>query len=140
MSIRKGITRIIILAIWLSLCAAFALSIFHSLGPEFAYRYMMLPVSIFFFGFYGITVASIVFVDLTRPSAEQWWDPWSPTSKVILWIALIAGCISFGIFSQLESLQRPYSIAPYLTAFVLPFGFIIGNYIIICWLVDGFRG
>lgn len=143
MSIRRGITRIVILAIWLSLCVAFALNIFHSLGPEFIHSDMMLsvmlPLSIFFFGFYVITVVSIVFVDFVRPSAEQWWDPWSFTSKVILWIALIAGFISFGIFSQVESLPHPY-LAPYLEAFVIPFGFVIGNYIIICWLVDGFRG
>ncbi|MFA5239682.1 MAG: hypothetical protein WC476_08265 [Phycisphaerae bacterium] len=139
MSIRRGITRIIALVIWLFLCSVFALSILYNLGSPLTYRKVMLFVDIFFLGFYGITITFVIFVDLTRSPAEQWWDPWDSISQIILLIALIVGAISLVVFSQIESLQQSH-IAPYLEAFLAPFVFVLGNYIIFCWIMDGFCG
>jgi hypothetical protein len=89
-------------------------------------------------GFYGIPVALIVLVDLARPPAEQWWDPGDSPSQIVLMVAIIVGFISLIVFSQIESLQQAH-LAPYLIAFVVPFAFIIGNYILFCWIREGFR-
>jgi hypothetical protein len=110
------------------------------LGPPFTYNIIMLSIAVFIFGFYGISVVFVLTADSVRPPEERWWEPWETPSQIAFACALIIGFVSLITFFQIEPLQQTHISTCYLEAFFVPFSFILGNYILICWIIDGFQG
>lgn len=137
MNIRTGITRIIILIIWCLICFTFSLGVLYCTGPPFTYTGILLSLGSFLLSFYGVAVALLVLVNSTYPEAEQWWEPWELPAQITLWIAIFAGLSSMTILIKIKSMQL--DMAYYFVAFIFPFVIILGNYIIFCWIKDGFK-
>ena len=140
MRVKRGLARFAVLAIWGFACAEFSLYVFNEMKPlGYTYTAIEFCVSLFIYGFYFLPTVFIMLADWARPEAERRYDPWDFPLNVVYAAGAIIGFVSLLIFAQVYTPPRVVHMGHYVVAFMLPFMFVLGNYVLISWVVEGFR-
>ena len=136
MNLRKGILRIVVLALWL----AFGIGIVFALLPlcklYSALDNIVFLLIIFEVEFY-VPAFVIIRMNSAYPLREQVFDSGGISFKLFLVISAITGVIGFAIYSYIDP-SFPH-MGPYLGSFVTPFILVFGSYIYVCWIIQGFQ-
>jgi hypothetical protein len=136
MNLRKGILRIVVLALWL----AFGIGIIFALLPlcksQSSLDIIVFLLIIFEAEFY-LPAFVIIRMNSAYPLREQVFDSDSIPFKLFLVISAITGVIGFAICSYIGP-SFPH-VGPYMGSFVTPFILVFGSYIYVCWIIQGFR-
>ncbi|NIP24538.1 MAG: hypothetical protein GWN67_09400 [Phycisphaerae bacterium] len=137
MNLRKGILRVVALATWFLFCVAFAFVTFQVLGSTLTFDNIFFCMVTFIVGFYVIPVLIIIWSHSVYTPANQIWDIEELPSKIIFCLSLMAGII--GLVTCEFILPSERHARKFLGAFALPFMLISGSYILMCWILEGFR-
>lgn len=137
MNLRKGILRVVALATWFLFWAAFTFVIFQVLGSKLTFDNIFMCLTTFIVGFYVIPIYVIFWSHFVCTPTNQIWDIEELPSKIIFCLSIMAGIIGF-VTCEFVSPPETHS-SEFLGAFVLPFMFISGSYILMCWILEGFH-
>jgi len=138
-SLLKGLLRILLLTFWGSVCGIFAISVFMQVNPLNMRSSILLAISIFIYGFYFLPSVLIILADTVRLPAEQRYDMSDYPMTFIHGLSIGAGVLSFVLFMLIRPICLGSSAGSYMATFIVPYIFIIGNYVLVTWLIEGFR-
>ena len=135
MNLRKGILRIVVLALWLAFGIGIVFAMLPLLELPSASEIVFL-LTIFEVGFY-LPALVIMGMNSAYPLREQVFDSDSISFKLFLVISAVAGVIGFAIYSHIE----PYGshVGPYMGSLLAPFILVFGTYVYVCWIAKGFQ-
>lgn len=139
MNLKKGILRIVVLALWLAFGIGIVFAMLPLIGLPSASDIVFL-LMIFEIEFY-LPAFVIMRMNSAYSLREQVLDSDSISFKLILVISAIAGVIGFAIYSHIP-LTNFYGWkggGTYMWSFLTPFILVFGTYVYVCWIAQGFQ-
>ena len=101
MNLRKGVLRIFVLVLCLSLCMKFATAMLQLFGPSFTFDNVFDCLAIFEIAF-SIPVSFILVANFTKPETDQFFDTDSRPTKIVVITSIIAGSVGLAIYSHMR--------------------------------------
>jgi ABC-type maltose transport system permease subunit len=135
MNLKKGMLRIVVLVLWL----VFWVGLVFVMLPLFELTSPLDWVSLlamFVAGFY-LPAMVIMCMNSAYSLDEQIFDLRDVSSKLVFVISVIAGAVGLVIYAHIEPFG-PHP-GPYICSTVVPFMFIFGSYVFVCWILKGFQ-